>query len=102
MRTMEHWREVLPPGQMVEIDYEDLVSNKEAVLRRVLSFCELEWNDRLLSHETHRSQVSTPSLFTARQPVNAASVERWRKYEPWLGKLRALENLTHPRPVEFG
>ena len=32
----------------------------------------------------------TASLWQARQPVYATSVERWRHYEPWLGELRRL------------
>jgi hypothetical protein len=93
-RTMEHWRSVIPADQMIEIDYEELVTNKEAVLRELLPFCGLEWNDSVLSHEQNVSQVSTPSLWTARQPVNANSVERWRRYEPWLGKLLELQDLA--------
>ena len=85
--------------QMIEIDYEDLVTNKEIVLREVLEFCGLEWDDACLNHEQNVSQVSTPSLWTARQPVNTASVERWRKYEPWLGKLLELKDVKHPEPV---
>ena len=33
--------------------------------------------------------VKTTSLWQARQPVYATSVERWRRYEPWLGELIA-------------
>lgn len=99
LRTMEHWRTVISPAQMLEIDYEDLVTNKEIVLREVLEFCGLEWDDACLNHEQNVSQVSTPSLWTARQPVNTASVERWRKYEPWLGQLLELKDLQHPAPV---
>lgn len=99
LRTMEHWRAVIPAEQMFEIDYEDLVANKQIVLREVLAFCGLEWDDACLQHEQNRSQVSTPSLWAARQPVNTASVERWRRYEPWLGKLLELKDVAHP-PVQ--
>jgi len=93
---MEHWRKVLPPGQMLEIDYEDLVTDKETVLRRVLDFGGLSWNENVLSHESHAGQVSTPSLYTARQPVNARSVARWRRFEPWLGEFLELKDVRHP------
>jgi hypothetical protein len=96
LRIMEFWRSVLPPGRMMEIDYEELVTDKEAVLRQLLPFIGLGWSDSVLSHEQNRGQVSTPSLWTARQPVNAASVERWRRYEPWLGALLKLRDVKHP------
>jgi hypothetical protein len=91
LQTMEIWRAVVPPEQFLEIEYEDLVSNKEAVIRRVLEFCGLDWDDACLRHESNPSQVSTPSLWTARQPVSRGSVERWRRFEPWLGKLADLQ-----------
>jgi tetratricopeptide (TPR) repeat protein len=99
LETMRHWRSVLPEGQLLEIDYEDLVTNKEIVLRELFEFLELDWDEAVLNHEKNSSQVSTPSLWTARQPVNTSSVERWRRYEPWLGKLLELKELSHP-PID--
>jgi hypothetical protein len=34
--------------------------------------------------------VNTPSKWQTRQPIYRTSVARWRRYEPWLGPLRAL------------
>jgi hypothetical protein len=35
-------------------------------------------------------ETARTSLWQARQPVYNTSVERWRRYEPWLGELREL------------
>jgi serine/threonine-protein kinase len=35
--------------------------------------------------------VKTPSKWQTRQPIYRTSVARWRRYEPWLGPLRALD-----------
>lgn len=99
LRAMEHWRAVIPSDRMIEINYENLVTQKESVLPQLLEFLELEWDESVLNHERNTSSVSTPSLWTARQPVNSASVERWRKYEPWLGRLLDLKDVRHPEPV---
>jgi tetratricopeptide (TPR) repeat protein len=99
MRTMAHWRSVISPEQMIEIDYEDLVTKKELVVRHLLNFCELPWDEACLDHAKNAGQVSTPSLWAVRQPVNTASVERWRKFEPWLGELLELRDLKHPAPL---
>jgi tetratricopeptide (TPR) repeat protein len=96
LRTMDFWRSVIPPDRMLEIDYEELVSNKEDVIRQVLDFCGLDWDPACLEHDRSSSHVSTPSLFTARQPVNTASVDRWKRYESWLGKLLELRGAKHP------
>jgi tetratricopeptide (TPR) repeat protein len=97
LRMMEYWREVLPKGQMIEIDYEELVADKEPLLRRILEFCGLDWNVAVLAHEQNQSSVSTPSYWTARQPVNTNSVARWKRYEPWLGELGELIEMSHPK-----
>jgi len=41
--------------------------------------------------------VNTPSKWQARQPIYRSSVARWRRYEPWLGPLRALVELKQDR-----
>lgn len=89
-RLVAHWREVLPPESFLEIDYEDLVADREAVTRRMLDFLGLPWDEAVLHHETNPHAISTPSLWQARQPVYRSSVERWRRFEPWLGGLRDL------------
>jgi tetratricopeptide (TPR) repeat protein len=90
VRLENHWREVLPAGRFLEIDYSDLVTNPEASLRRLLSFCSLEWDESCLRTEDNSRQIHTPSFWQVRQPVNARSVERWRRYEQWLGPIAEL------------
>jgi hypothetical protein len=34
--------------------------------------------------------VKTPSKWQTRQSIYRTSVARWRRYDPWLGPLRAL------------
>jgi tetratricopeptide (TPR) repeat protein len=93
---MDHWRSVFSPEQFLEVDYERLVSNKESVIPKIIEFCGLQWDDACLSNERNQSQVSTPSRWTARQPINTGSVERWRRFEPWLGELKELADVAHP------
>ncbi|HEY3782785.1 MAG TPA: sulfotransferase [Fimbriimonadaceae bacterium] len=86
-RLMSHWRALLPAGSFMEVNYEDLVSDGEPVIRRILEFLDLPWNEMVLRHEVNARNVKTPSLWAVRQPLNRGSVERWRHFEPWLGAL---------------
>jgi tetratricopeptide (TPR) repeat protein len=89
-RLMRHWQAVLPASRFLEIDYEKLVADQEAVSRRMVAFCGLEWESACLDfHKTGRP-VATASAWQVRQPIYRSSVERWRRYEPWLGELREL------------
>jgi tetratricopeptide (TPR) repeat protein len=90
LRVMEHWRAVLPPDRFMEIDYEDMVADRESIVRRMIDFVGLEWDDACLHHDENDRTVRTPSLWQARQPVYKTSVERWRNYEPYLGAFRDL------------
>jgi len=89
-RLMAHWREVLPPDRLVEVDYEALVADPEPHTRRLVAACGLPWDDACLAPHRNTRTVITASLWQARQPIYRSSVERWRRYEPWLGELREL------------
>ena len=89
-RLAEHWRRVIPKKQLLEVRYEDLVSDGEGTTRRMLEFCGLEWDPTCLHPELNQRAVNTPSFWQVRQPINKGSVEKWRRYEPWLGAFREL------------
>ncbi len=90
LRLIDHWRSVLPADRFIEVDYEDLTRAPEAVIRRIIAACGLAWDDACLRPESNPRAVNTPSKWQARQPIYRTSVARWRRYEPWLGPLRAL------------
>jgi tetratricopeptide (TPR) repeat protein len=89
-RLIEHWRAVLPEDRFIEVDYEDLARAPEPAIRRMIAACGLVWNDACLRPEANPRAVKTPSKWQTRQPIYQSSVERWRRYEPWLGPLREL------------
>jgi len=89
-RLIDHWRSVLPADRFLEVDYEDLTLAPEPVIRRIIAACGLAWDDACLRPELNQRAVKTPSKWQTRQPIYRTSVARWRRYEPWLGPLRAL------------
>jgi Flp pilus assembly protein TadD len=89
-RLMDHWRNVLPLDRFIDVDYEDLTRAPEPVIRRIIAASGLAWHDSCLRPELNPRTVKTPSKWQTRQPIYRTSVERWRRYEPWLGPLRAL------------
>jgi len=87
-RLMAHWRAVLPPQTLLEVRYEDLVDDPEGWSRRMLAHIGLPWDPRCLeSHRTDRP-VLTASNWQVRQPISKGSVDRWRRYERFIGPLR--------------
>ena len=93
-RLMAHWRATLPPRCLLEVDYEELVADREAAVRAIVHHCGLRWDDACLHSERNPGAVRTASVWQARQPVYNNSVERWRHYEPWLGAFRQLFEIS--------
>lgn len=90
LRLMQHWRSVLPPGIFMEVQYEELVADQEAVSRKLIAFCGLEWDERCLEFYKNERPVSTASSWQVRQPIYTSSTARWKRYEPYLGPLAQL------------
>lgn len=86
LQLMELWRRVLPIP-IFEIAYENVIADLEGNCRRLLTFCDLPWHERVLRfYDTSRS-VQTVSLWQVRQPLYESSVAVWRRYEKFLEPL---------------
>ena len=90
-RIMAHWRAVLPPGMMLETDYEDTVADLESQARRIVDFTGLDWDDACLEFHKTRRAVATASRAQVRNPIYNTSVGRWKRYGDGVAPLvRAL------------
>lgn len=81
--------------------YEDLVSEPESVLRPLVDFLGLDWDERVLAHQEtarKRGTIITPSYDQVTEPVTTRPVGRWKRYRkqlepvlpillPWAEKL---------------
>jgi hypothetical protein len=79
--VMDHWRAVLPL-RMLEIDYEETVTDLEAQARRLIAFAGLEWDAACLSFHKSEQAVITASHSQVRKPIYKSSVGRWKRYGP--------------------
>jgi tetratricopeptide (TPR) repeat protein len=94
---MAHWDCALP-GRILCIKHEDVVDDLEANVRRILEFCELEFEQGCVEFYKTERTVHSASSEQVRRPLYREGVDHWRHYEPWLGPLKeALGPLTSPR-----
>jgi hypothetical protein len=84
--VMHHWN-VLMPGSVLEVNYEDVVGDTQAQVRKILEFCNLEWEDQCLDFHRSDRRVRTSSWDQVNRPVYDTSINRWRKYEQHLQPL---------------
>lgn len=89
-RIMAHWRAVLPPGFILEVPYEALVSDQEIWSRRMVEFIGLDWDARCLEFHANKRHVITASAWQVRQKIYRHSVARWRNYAAFIGPLKSL------------
>jgi tetratricopeptide (TPR) repeat protein len=93
-RLMEHWRRLLPRGVMLDVRYEEVVEDLEAMVRKMLAHCGLDWEEGCLAFDRTKRPVTSASSIAVRQPINRYAVGRWRRYANELAPL--LEALEIP------
>jgi len=91
---MEHWRQVLPPGVMLDVQYEEVVEDFETQARRIVAHCGLEWDEACLAFHENKRPVKTASALQVRKPIYQSSVGRWVPYKD------QLEPLLRELPIE--
>ena len=96
LAMMEHWDAVLP-GKVLHVQYEQLVHEPEAQIRRLLRQCGLPFESGCLAfHETRRA-VRPASAAQVRQPIYTASIGYWKHFEPQLAPLKATLGDVFPQ-----
>jgi tetratricopeptide (TPR) repeat protein len=88
-RLTAHWRQVLPPDSLIEIDYETLVGDTEGEVRKILDFCGLPWDPACLRFYETTRRVTSASLNQVRSPIYAKGIGRAQSFRSWLGALEA-------------
>ncbi len=82
-RIMKHWHELLP-GKILDVHYEETVTDLEGQVRRILNHCDLPFEEHCVRfHETERA-VKTASSEQVRQPIYTGALGKWRRYDKHL------------------
>jgi tetratricopeptide (TPR) repeat protein len=79
-RLMEFWHKKFPE-KIYDICYEDLTTNQEEETKKLLEYCELDWDENCLNFHKNKRPVKTASSFQVRQKMYQGSSEAWKKYE---------------------
>lgn len=87
-RLMAHWQATMP-GAIHSVSYENLIADQLGETRKLLAFCNLEWQDACLDFHRNAGATTTASASQVRRPLYDSSVSQWRRYEIQLAALRA-------------
>jgi tetratricopeptide (TPR) repeat protein len=85
-RLMSHWQDLFP-GEIFDVQYEELVMNQERVSKQLIDYIGLEWDQRCLDFHNNERVVMSPSNIQVRRPMYKNSIDRWKHYERHLQPL---------------
>ncbi len=84
---MDHF-DAAAPGRVHHVVYERLVERPEVELRRLMAYCDLDFEPSCLLFHTSRRAVRTASSDQVRSPIFRHGIDHWRHFDPWLGPLK--------------
>jgi len=87
LNLMKFWETKL--GKFIyEVNYEKLVKNKDDETKKMINYCELEWDEACLNHhENKKTPIKTVSISQARKPIYQSSVNSNSNYEKYLNEM---------------
>ncbi len=81
---MNFWNELFPDF-ILNVKYEDLISNTETEIRKMLSYCEVNWEKNCLDFYKTDRAIKTVSSAQARKPIYKSSIKSYENYSKFLG-----------------
>ncbi|MDZ7770533.1 MAG: sulfotransferase [Woeseiaceae bacterium] len=92
-RLMKHWR-ALFGDSIFTLDYDALVKTPEPVMRKLVDFLGLPWDDRCLDFRNADMMVKTASVWQVREGLYEFSSGRWQNYASLVENIRPLFDKT--------
>ena len=89
---MKFWQEKLP-NFIYDINYEKLTENKEDEIKKLIKFCELDWEEDCLNFNKKGPPIKTVSITQARKPIYKTSVNLYEKYKDHLNIFNKIDDL---------
>ena len=77
---MKFWN-TLFDKTILNIKYEEIVSNSESKIKELINFCQLKWEDQCLNYYNDNNPIKTLSVNQANKPIYKSSIYRFKNYE---------------------
>ncbi len=86
-KIMKFWKNKIPDF-IHDVEYEKLVMDKETEIKKILNFCELNWDEKCLNPDKNsKTPIKTVSIAQARQPIYKSSVNSSNNFDKYLDKM---------------
>ena len=84
--TMNYWLKN-KDIKIHDLKYETFTNNFDDEIKKLLSFCNLEWSQKCVEFYKNKKEVKTSSLAQVRQPIYKTSIASWKNYSDKLEDL---------------
>ncbi len=78
------------PNKIYNLNYEKLINKSDYEAKKLLEYCELEWDENCLNFYKNKKTVSTASVAQVRNPIYKTSIKNWENYSKELGSLKDM------------
>ena len=89
---MKFWEKKFPDF-IYNLNYEKLIESKSTEIRKILDFCELDWEDNCLNFSKKNNPIKTVSVTQATKPIYKTSLKAYEKYNDYLDIFKKIENI---------
>ena len=82
---MRYWNNILP-NFILNIKYENLILNTESEIKKLINFCDLEWQNDCLKFYDNKRIIKTASDTQVRNKIYNTSIDSWENYKKYLNE----------------
>ena len=82
-QLMDFWKVKLP-NSIFEVKYENLIANNDEEIKKIINFCDLNWENNCLNFHKNKNPIKTMSTAQARQPIYRSSLKNFEKFKEYL------------------
>tara|TARA_B100000795_G_scaffold50167_1_gene32938 strand:- start:541 stop:2082 length:1542 start_codon:yes stop_codon:yes gene_type:complete len=83
---MQFWNNELK-DEILNLQYEDLTKNTEHEIKKIINFCDLDWEENCLNFYKNKNPIKTLSVNQANKPIYQSSVNSFLFYKKELNAL---------------
>jgi hypothetical protein len=88
---IKFWEDMFP-NELFSMNYIRLIEDPELEIKKMLKFCELDWDPNCMKHEKNTKTIKTASVTQARKPINKLGLNTSAPFMNFLGELTKSMN----------
>tara|TARA_B100000963_G_scaffold176195_1_gene153247 strand:- start:50 stop:1570 length:1521 start_codon:yes stop_codon:yes gene_type:complete len=86
LNTMKFWQKEFP-NNIFSLQFETLLENPKDQIEKILNFCDLEWDENVMSHYKSSRIIRTLSFDQANKPISKKVASTIKNYKDMIGDL---------------